>query len=222
MIRELQVLSFHPNDIGAADNSVATWISGAEWAIQCAAERNPDSVQTRTIQGFTLQDTRETDDSYVYLVSKYATPIGVLLLFRNDDFIWSADTIGVLSEYKGHNLGTLLHETALSDLGKLGSATSLSAGGAKLWKSLVTRHKGTYVIPGKYSVSHRPIEVLIKDWVLDGNITYPVLSTSKGPRSLKDIIDSPANPKERDAAKEGYYLIKAFGGGTKPLENWPF
>jgi hypothetical protein len=78
-----------------------------------------------------------------------------------------------------------------------------------------------FVIPGGKSGSFKPLEVRISGWATDAGITYPTFDTSKGTRSLKEIVKA-AGFTEGDAAREGYYLIKAFGSGSKIAEVWPF
>ena len=216
MIKTLPVLGFQDNDIDANSSSIDSWIDYAHDEMQGVS----GDAHLRTVGKFTVVSA-ELGGGQTYLVYLIDKPIGILSLQRNDDRVWATETIGILPEYQGQNLGTLLYETALSDLGKIGSSTSLSGGSSKVWRALCLKHKGVFVIPEAYSKTGKPIEVHIKGWVLEGGITYPTFDTSKGTRSLKEIVKA-AGFTEGDAAKEGYYLIKAFGSSSKIAEVWPF
>jgi GNAT superfamily N-acetyltransferase len=220
MIKGLPILGFQDNDIGVSDSSLDRWVDDAHSGLDSAKEKNPSSVQARAVGKFTIENA-EIEGVNTYVVYLKTKPVGLLLLHRNDDQVWATETIGVLPEYQGQNLGTLLYETALADIGRIGSSTSLSGGSSKLWKALCVKHKGVFVIPGGRSGSFKPLEVRISGWVIDAGVTYPTFATSKGTKSLREIIKA-AGFTEGDAAKEGYYLIKAFGSSSKIAEVWPF
>lgn len=213
MIKSVPVLSFQDNDIDANSSSIDAWIADAHEELQRASSE----VQSKTIGKFTMSSA-EVDGSQIYLVYQKMTPVGVLILHRNDDRVWATETIGVLPEHQGQNLGTLLYESALTDLGKIGSSVSLSGGSSKVWKALCLKHKGVFVIPEEYSRTGKPLEVQIKGWSVEGGITYPVFSRANGSTvSLIGLLEEGSN-----AAKRGYYLIKAFGTSSKISEHWPF
>ncbi len=216
MIKTLPVLGFQDNDITPSESSIDGWVDAAHSDIEYVKGENPSSVQTRLVGKFTIENA-EIEGIHTYVVCLKTKPVGLLLLHRNDDRVWATETIGVLPEYQGQNLGTLLYETALADIGKIGSSTSLSGGSSKLWKALCIKHKGTFVVPEAYTSSGKALEVQIKGWSLEGGTTYPVFSKADGTTvSLRYILTTGSK-----AAKEGYYLLKAFGGGSKVSENWP-
>jgi GNAT superfamily N-acetyltransferase len=216
VIKTLLVLGFQDNDIDANSSSIDGWVDAAHSDIEYAKEENPGNVQVRTVGKFTIENA-EIEGAQTYVVCLKTKPIGVLILHRNDDRVWATETIGVLPEYQGQNLGTLLYETALADIGKLGSSTSLSGGSSKVWKALCLKHKGVFVIPEDYTSSGKALEVQIKGWVLEGGVTYPVFSKADGTTITLRVLLATGSK----AAKEGYYLLKAFGGGSKVSENWP-
>lgn len=211
MIKSLPILGFQDNDIDANSSSIDGWIDYAHDEMQRV------SKDSRTVGKFTVVSAA-LDEGQTYLIYLKDKPIGILSLQRNDDRVWATETIGVLPEYQGQNLGTLLYETALADLGKIGSSTSLSGGSSKVWKALCLKHKGVFVIPEEYSRTGKPLEVQIKDWSVEGGMTYPMFSKSDGSKvTLRSLLISGSN-----AAKKGYYLIRAFGSNPKISDNWPF
>lgn len=224
MIRNLPVLGFQDNDIGTSDSSIDRWVDDVYQEMQTSTD-----VQSRAVGKFTVSSSELNgfhasylNGSQAYLVYQSVKPIGVLVLQRNEDRVWATDTIGVLPEYQGQSLGTILYETALSDLGKIGSSTSLSGGSSKIWKALCIKHKGTYVISAEYSGTGKPVEVQIKDWSLEGRITYPVFSLSDGTLLSLRTLNTRSSLRGKKAASEGYYLIRAFGSNPKVSDNWPF
>ncbi len=221
MIKALPVLGFQGNSIPTNYAIISDWIESAYSDLEFVKEDNPSSVHTRTIGKFTFINS-EIEGVQTYVVCMTAKPVGLLLLLRNSDQVWSTETIGILPEVRGQNLGSLLYETALEDLGKIGSSTSLSGGSSKSWRTLCLKHKGVFVIPSHLAPSHKPTEVRIKDWLVENGTTYPVFDTvAGGEMSLHALLRS-QNSREQYAAKEGYYLIKAFGSSSKIAEVWPF
>jgi hypothetical protein len=221
MIRTISVLAFHPNEIGPSDAHVSKWVDAGAFEIDVELEDNPANVSFRPVGKFVVQSA-EIEGITTYLARLDSKPIGILQLHRNSDGLWASETLGVLSSQQGQGLGLVFYETALADLGKLASSASLSRGSSKLWKFLVTKHRGVFVIQGEYSSTGRPLEVKIKDWVLEQGMTYPVFTKADGtPIQLDNLLRS-TNAREKAAAYNGYYLIKAFGGSSKPLEHWPF
>jgi hypothetical protein len=157
-------------------------------------------------------------------------PIAVLFIDTRGGVNYASSSV-VDHQFIGLGIGQQMYELAIKKFGAFASSDNLSKGSSALWRRLVDKYHGFYVIPPNVSPSGRSMQVAIVGWTVDKGITWPIVQTDQGPASISQIlrketkrIDKLSNSrdwyskpykeriKERapmNAVEQGYFLVKA-------------